>query len=51
MERRPIPFGRQVPRFVADKKPMHAGIDPCNLDVDRNSAHNVMAVKQRVRWG
>ena len=45
MERRPIRSGHPVLRFVTDRKPTHAGIDPCNFYVDRNSADNVVAVK------
>ncbi|HEX6372498.1 MAG TPA: M1 family aminopeptidase [Longimicrobium sp.] len=45
LERRPIRSGRQVLRFVTDRKPTHAGIDPYNFYIDRNSADNVMAVK------
>jgi hypothetical protein len=45
MERRPIRSGRQVLRFVTDRKPTYAGIDPYNFYIDRNSADNVMAVK------
>lgn len=44
MERRPIHSGRQVLRFVTDKKPTHAGVDPYNLYIDRNSGDNVAAV-------
>ncbi len=45
MERRPIRSGRQVLRFVTDRKPTYAGVDPYNFYIDRNSADNVMAVK------
>jgi ABC-2 type transport system permease protein len=45
MERRPIRSGRQALRFVTARKPTHAGIDPYNFYIDRNSADNVMAVK------
>jgi aminopeptidase N len=44
MERQPIRSGRQVLRFVTDKKPTHAGVDPYNFYIDRNSADNVGAV-------
>lgn len=40
-ERRPIVSGRQVLRFVTDRKPTHAGIDPYNLYIDRISRDNV----------
>ncbi|HYD38616.1 MAG TPA: M1 family aminopeptidase, partial [Allosphingosinicella sp.] len=41
MELRPIRTGRQVLRFVTDRRPTHAGIDPYNLYIDRNAADNV----------
>jgi aminopeptidase N len=44
MERQPIRTGNQVLRFVTDKKPTHAGVDPYNFYIDRNSADNVKAV-------
>jgi ABC-type transport system involved in multi-copper enzyme maturation permease subunit len=42
MERRPIRSGAQVLRFVTDRKPTHAGIDPYNYYIDRNSRDNVL---------
>lgn len=33
--------GTQIFRFVTDKKPTHAGVDPYNFYIDRNSADNV----------
>jgi ABC-type transport system involved in multi-copper enzyme maturation permease subunit len=45
LERRPIRSGRQELRFVTDRKPTHAGIDPYNLYIDRNSADNVVPVQ------
>jgi ABC-2 type transport system permease protein len=45
MERHPIRSGRQVLRFVTDKKPTYAGVDPYNFYIDRNSADNVLAVR------
>ncbi|WP_420126279.1 M1 family aminopeptidase [Longimicrobium sp.] len=45
LERHPIRSGRQVLRFVTDKRPTHAGIDPYNYYIDRNSTDNVLAVK------
>jgi len=45
MEPRNVRSGRQVFRFVADRRPSHAGIDPYNLYIDRNSADNVAPVK------
>lgn len=44
MERQPVKSGRQVFRFVTDRKPTHAGIDPYNFYIDRNSDDNVGAV-------
>jgi ABC-2 type transport system permease protein len=44
MERRPIRSGAQVLRFVTDRKPTHAGIDPYNYYIDRNSGDNVLPV-------
>ncbi|HEX8126122.1 MAG TPA: ABC transporter permease subunit [Allosphingosinicella sp.] len=44
MQRQPVKSGKQVFRFVTDKKPSHAGIDPYNFYIDRNSDDNVGAV-------
>jgi ABC-type Na+ efflux pump permease subunit len=44
MERRPIRSGRQVLRFVTATRPTHAGVDPYNFYVDRNSQDNVAPV-------
>ena len=44
MERQPIRSGKQVFRFITDKKPTHAGVDPYNFYIDRNSEDNVGAV-------
>ena len=41
MERRPIRSGAQVLRFVTERKPTHAGVDPYNYYIDRNSRDNV----------
>jgi aminopeptidase N len=41
MERRPVRSGRQVLRFVTTRKPSHAGVDPYNFYIDRNSDDNV----------
>ncbi len=41
IERRKVRSGEQVFRFVTDRKPTHAGIDPYNFYVDRNSGDNV----------
>ena len=45
MERHPIKSGRQVLKFVTDRKPTHAGVDPYNFYIDRSSSDNVVAVK------
>ena len=44
MELRPIRSGRQLLRFVTDRRPTHAGVDPYGLYIDRNSGDNVGAV-------
>ncbi|WP_114951761.1 ABC transporter permease/M1 family aminopeptidase [Sphingosinicella terrae] len=44
MERRPLRSGRQVLRFVTATRPSHAGVDPYNFYVDRNSDDNVAPV-------
>jgi aminopeptidase N len=41
MQRQPVKSGKQVFRFVTDRKPTHAGIDPYNFYIDRNSEDNV----------
>jgi ABC-type transport system involved in multi-copper enzyme maturation permease subunit len=45
LERFPIRSGRQFFRFITDRKPTHAGIDPYNYYIDRSSADNVAAVQ------
>ena len=45
MERRPIRSGAQVLKFVTDRKPTHAGVDPYNYYIDRNSGDNVNIIK------
>ena len=45
LERRPVRSGRQVVRFVTDRKPTHAGIDPYNFYIDRSSGDNVAPVR------
>ncbi|HEX7154103.1 MAG TPA: ABC transporter permease [Thermoanaerobaculia bacterium] len=45
MERRPIRSGKQVLKFVSDKKPLFAGVDPYNYYIDRDAGDNVMGVK------
>jgi aminopeptidase N len=44
MGRQPIRSGRQVLRFVSDRRPTHVGVDPYNFYIDRNSADNVAPV-------
>jgi ABC-2 type transport system permease protein len=44
MERRPIRSGAQVLTFVTDRRPTHAGVDPYNYYIDRNSGDNVLPV-------
>jgi ABC-2 type transport system permease protein len=46
MQRMPVKSGKQVFRFVTDRKPTHAGIDPYNFYIDRNSDDNVGPVTQ-----
>jgi aminopeptidase N len=45
MERHPIHSGKQVLKFVSDRKPLYAGVDPYNFYIDRDSADNVTGVK------
>ena len=45
MQRQRIRSGRQVLKFVVDSKPTHAGIDPYNFYIDRNSADNLVPVQ------
>jgi hypothetical protein len=42
MERQPIRSAAQVREFVTDRRPTHAGIDPCNDYIDRSSNDNVL---------
>jgi aminopeptidase N len=44
MERQPLKSGRQVLKFVSARKPTHAGVDPYNFYIDRNSGDNVEPV-------
>lgn len=44
MERQPIRSGSQVLKFITEKKPAFAGVDPYNFYIDRNSADNVLPV-------
>ncbi|MEA3053442.1 MAG: type transport system permease protein [Sphingomonadales bacterium] len=41
MQRQAVRSGKQVFRFVTDRKPTYAGIDPYNFYIDRNSDDNV----------
>ena len=41
MERRPVRSGVQVLRFVTDRRPTHARIDPYNYSAGRDSRDNV----------
>ncbi|HEX8483398.1 MAG TPA: M1 family aminopeptidase [Allosphingosinicella sp.] len=44
MERRKVRSGKQVFRFVTDRKPAYAGVDPYNFYIDRNGGDNVQPV-------
>jgi ABC-2 type transport system permease protein len=44
MERHPIRSGQQVLKFVTERKPSYAGVDPYNFYIDRNSADNVLPI-------
>jgi ABC-2 type transport system permease protein len=44
MERRPIRSGAQVLRFVTNRRPTYAGIDPYNYYIDRHSGDNVQRI-------
>ena len=46
IERRPVHSGTQQIRLVSATKPTHAGVDPYNKYIDRNSDDNVAAVTQ-----
>ena len=41
IERRLLRSGRQQIRLIADRRPTHAGVDPYNFYIDRNSDDNV----------
>jgi ABC-type transport system involved in multi-copper enzyme maturation permease subunit len=45
MQRMPVRSGRRSYRFVVDRQPLYAGIDPYNLYIDRNAADNVAPVE------
>lgn len=47
MERHAIHSGKQVLKFVSDKQPLYAGVDPYDFYIDRDSANNVAAVETR----
>jgi ABC-2 type transport system permease protein len=47
MQRRPIRSGRQTLKFVVDRQPLFAGIDPYNLYIDRDAFDNVAGVEMR----
>jgi aminopeptidase N len=44
MELQKVRTGKQAFRFVTDRKPSHAGVDPYSFYIDRNSGDNVGAV-------
>ena len=44
MERRPIRSGGQLVKFVTDRRPTHAGVDPYHYYIDRSSHDNVVRV-------
>jgi len=44
LERRRLRSGKQTLTLVTDKEPNHAGVDPFNKRIDRNSDDNVKAV-------
>ncbi|HYC88534.1 MAG TPA: M1 family aminopeptidase [Thermoanaerobaculia bacterium] len=44
MERQPIRSGIQTLKFVTEKRPAFAGVDPYNFYIDRDSADNVLPV-------
>ena len=46
VERRPVHSGTQQIRLISAARPTHAGVDPYNKYIDRNSDDNVAAVTQ-----
>jgi ABC-2 type transport system permease protein len=44
VERQPIRSGIQTLKFVTEKRPAFAGVDPYNFYIDRDSADNVLPV-------
>ncbi|WP_133478488.1 ABC transporter permease/M1 family aminopeptidase [Cognatilysobacter segetis] len=47
VERRRLHSGRQRLRFLTDRRPTHAGVDPYNAYIDRDLRDNVAAVAPR----
>lgn len=47
MDSQAVRSGRQIFRFVTDRKPTHAGIDPLGLYIDRDSNDNIAPVEDR----
>jgi ABC-2 type transport system permease protein len=45
MERKPIRTGKQTITLVVDRLPSHAGVDPYNKRIDRNSDDNLTKVE------
>jgi ABC-type Na+ efflux pump permease subunit len=45
MVRRPVHSGRQLLKFVTDRKPTFAGVDPYNSYIDREPGDNVAEVR------
>ena len=43
--RQPIKTGKQTIHVVVDRRPTHAGVDPYNKRIDRNSTDNVAKVE------
>jgi len=47
IERRPIRSGAQVLKFVTDRRPTYAAIDPYNYYIDRNSGDNLQPLTKK----
>jgi ABC-2 type transport system permease protein len=45
LERLPVHSGRQVLKFVTDRQPAFAGVDPYNFYIDRNVGDNMSEVR------
>jgi hypothetical protein len=45
LEPRPIRSGRQLLRFVTDRRPAYAAVDPYNLYIERVAGDNVAALQ------